>query len=299
MAKQETNPNTSTKNMDAKSQALDLAMKQIEKQFGKGSIMKMGDAPPVSIDAISTGSITLDHALGIGGVPRGRVVEIDLADSDLSDVMKNGVSLAYLPGAGMVRLRVSARGDHREAAQAGLDQAVERLRNDLGDRIFGDDDDTLEGVLGEMLVERSLTIAVAESCTGGSVASRIAGVPGASRYFLGGVVAYDNSVKIKQLGVSEVNLDGDGAVSEAVVRQMAEGVRDALGADVGVATTGIAGPDGGTPEKPVGTVWLGYANGENTHAVLLQLSRDRAINIALSTTAALNLVRRQLLRRNL
>ena len=217
---------------------------------------------------------------------------------DLSDVLANGVSLAYLPGAGIVRLRLSAKGDDREAAEAGLGRAVERLRNDLGGRIFGEDDATLEGVLGEMLVERGLNIAVAESCTGGSVASRITRVPGSSRYFLGGVVAYDNSIKVQQLGISEADLEEHGAVSEAVVRQMAEGVRDALGADIGVATTGIAGPDGGTPEKPVGTVWLGYADAQSTYAVRLQLSQDRAINIRLSTTAALNLVRRQLLRQN-
>jgi len=218
---------------------------------------------------------------------------------DMSDVLANGISLAYLPGAGIVRLRVSAKGDDREAVQAGMDRAVERLRNDLGDRIFGEDGDTLEGVVGEMLLKRGLTIAVAESCTGGSVASRITRIPGSSRYFLGGVVAYANSVKIRQLGVSEVDLEEQGAVSEPVVRQMAEGVRDALGADIGVATTGIAGPEGGTSEKPVGTVWLGYADARETCAVRLQLSRDRAINNGLSTTAALNLVRSQLLRQKL
>lgn len=215
---------------------------------------------------------------------------------DLSGVLTNGISLAYLPGAGVVRLRVSVRGDDRAAAQAGLDRALKCLKGNLGDRVFGEDHDTLEGVLGEMLVERGLTIVVAESCTGGSVASRITRVPGSSRYFLGGVVAYDNAVKIQQLGVSEPDLTEHGAVSEAVARQMAEGVRKTLGADIGVATTGVAGPDGGTAEKPVGTVWLGFADAESSYAVHLQLSRDRAINVALSTTAALNLVRRQLLR---
>ena len=112
-------------------------------------------------------------------------------------------------------------------------------------------------------------------------------------------MAYDNAVKVKQLGVSKLDLVEHGAVSEAVVLQMAEGIRRAFGSDVGLATTGIAGPDGGTTEKPVGTVWLGYADAESTYAVRLQFSRDRTINIALSATAALNLVRRQLLRQNL
>lgn len=215
---------------------------------------------------------------------------------DLSDILTNGVSLAYLPGAGIVRLRVSSRGQSRDEAQTCLDRAIERLRRDLGDRVFGEDHDSLEGVLGNMLAERHQTIAVAESCTGGRVASQITRVAGSSRYFLGGVVAYDNAVKMKQLGVGEADLIEYGAVSEPVARQMAEGVRSALGSDVGVSTTGIAGPDGGTPDKPVGTVWLGYADGESTYATKLQLTGDRAINIALSTTAAINLVRKQLLR---
>ncbi len=215
---------------------------------------------------------------------------------DLSDVLAEGTSVAYLPGAGTVRLRVSAKGGDRTTVERALNRIVERLRKVLGDSIFGEDDETLEGVVGEMLADRRLTIAVAESCTGGSIASYITRVSGASRYFLGGVVAYDNGVKIRQLGVNEGDLAEHGAVSEAVVRQMAEGVRAALGADIGLATTGIAGPDGGTPEKPVGTLWLALADAESTYSVSLQLGRDRAINIRLSTTSALNLVRRQLLR---
>lgn len=217
---------------------------------------------------------------------------------DLSDVLLDGVSLAYLPGRGTVRLRVSAKGNDLTHAQADLNRVVARLRRDLGGSVFGEDNETLEGMLGGMLVERGLTIGVAESCTGGSVASQVTRVPGASRYFLGGIVAYDNAVKVSQLGVDEDALAEHGAVSEVVARQMAEGVRKALRADIGISTTGIAGPDGGTPEKPVGTVWLGYADSGGTYTVCLHLSRDRAINIALATTSALNLVRRQLLRRS-
>lgn len=215
---------------------------------------------------------------------------------DLSDILMNGVSLAYLPGAGIVRLRVSSRGENRDEAQSFLDGAVERLRKDLGDRVFGEDNDLLEGVVGTMLVDRGLTIALAESCTGGSVASRITRTAGSSRYFLGGIVAYSNEVKMKQLGVAEADLKEYGAVSEPAAIQMAEGIRNALGSEIGVSTTGIAGPGGGTPDKPVGTVWLGYADGVSAYATKLQLTGDRAINIALSTTAALNLVRKQLLR---
>ncbi|MDX1438534.1 MAG: competence/damage-inducible protein A [Rubricoccaceae bacterium] len=215
---------------------------------------------------------------------------------ELSDVLSNGVSLAYLPGSGVVRLRVTSKGEDRSSVEAGLQMALQRIYGILGDRILGEDDQTLEGVVGGMLRERGLSIATAESCTGGAVASAITSIPGSSDYFLGGVVAYDNSVKVAQLGVDGRDLDRYGAVSEAVALQMASGVRRAFGADLGISTTGIAGPDGGTPEKPVGTVWLGFDSADGNHATRLQLTGDRLINIQLSTTGALNFVRRQLLR---
>ncbi|NNF57233.1 MAG: competence/damage-inducible protein A [Rhodothermaceae bacterium] len=216
----------------------------------------------------------------------------------LDDLFDDGLSVAFLPGRGVVRIRLTVHGSDRREAQAALDRGLARLRRDLGDLVFGEDDQTLEGVVGAMLVERGLYLSVAESCTGGAVASQLTSVPGASHYFNGGVVAYGNGVKTALLGVGVDALDEHGAVSEAVARQMAAGVREALGADLAIATTGIAGPTGGTPEKPVGTVWLGYADADETHAVRLQLTHDRAINIGLSTTAALNLVRRQLLRKD-
>lgn len=222
-----------------------------------------------------------------------------LAESlgDLSDVLINGVTLAYLPGAGIVRLRVTSRGKSSAEAQESLDSALAHIRKKLGDRVFGEGADKLEAVVGEMLKERNLTIATAESCTGGAVAHALTRIPGSSQYFLGGVVAYDNDVKVQQLGVRTEDLEAYGAVSEIVVRQMAAGVRTALNADIGVATAGIAGPTGGSKEKPVGTVWLGFASASDTYAVRLQLTGDRTINIRLSMVAALNLVRRQLLRR--
>lgn len=216
---------------------------------------------------------------------------------DLSDVLKNGMTLAYLPSLGTVRLRLSIRGSDPAVAGAALERAAQRLRDALGDLIFGEDDETLEAAVGELLTTRGLTLGVAESCTGGDVAARITSSPGASRHFLGGVVAYGNNVKADVLGVEPEAIHRHGAVSEEVARQMAEGARQALGAAIAVSTTGIAGPGGGTPEKPVGTVWLGWADAEGTHAVRLQLTQDRALNIGMATTAALNLVRRQLLRK--
>ncbi len=225
--------------------------------------------------------------------------ETTLADrlGDLDDLFRDGLRLAFLPNLGTVRLRLTARAASPDAARALVERGLARLRRDLGDLVFGEDDETLEGAVGAMLVERGLSLAVAESCTGGALAARITSVPGASRYFRGGVVAYANAVKETALGVEGGALRAHGAVSEAVVRQMAEGVRVRLGADLGVATTGIAGPGGGTPAKPVGTVWLGYADARRTYAVRLQLGTDRAVNVGVTTTAALNLVRRQLLRK--
>ena len=229
--------------------------------------------------------------------------ETDLAarHGDLSDVLVSDdratLGIAYLPSLGTVRLRVTARGPDAATAHARVDAATERLRERLGGAVVGEGDDTLEGVVLDGLAARGLTLATAESCTGGSVAARLAAVPGASRVFLGSVVAYDNAVKTSVLGVPETLIGAYGAVSEEVVRAMAEGVRERLGTDVAVATSGVAGPTGGTPEKPVGTVWIAVATDAGTQAVRLQLTQDRMVNIALSSVAALNLVRRHVLGR--
>ncbi len=227
--------------------------------------------------------------------------ETDLAarHGDLSDVLvsddRAALGIAYLPGLGTVRLRVTARGTDAAVAEERVRRAVERLRERLGEAVFGEGEDTLEGVVLHGLAARGLTLATAESCTGGSIAARLTSVPGASRAFVGGVVAYDNAVKQSLLGVPAETLRAHGAVSEATVRAMAEGSRARLGADVGVATSGVAGPGGGTPEKPVGTVWLAVATAAETHAVRLQLTQNRGVNVGLSTMAALNLVRRRVL----
>ena len=145
-----------------------------------------------------------------------------------------------------------------------------------------------------MLRDRSLTVAVAESCTGGYVAHALTNIPGSSEYVAGGVVAYSNRAKMDVLGVLPDALRQHGAVSEEVAAQMAEGVRHRLGADMGLSTTGIAGPDGGTPEKPVGTVWIGYADAGGIEAHRLQLVRDRILNKQLTATFLLEKVRKNL-----
>ena len=217
---------------------------------------------------------------------------------DLSAFLGPDLSLAFLPSTSGVRLRVTARGEDAEEVEERLRGLESALRERVGKYIYGEGDDTLEGVVGEMLRARGLTIATAESCTGGFVCHRLTNVSGASAYVLGGVVAYANAVKEDALGVDPEALEAYGAVSEIVARQMAEGVRKRLGAAVAVSTTGIMGPTGGTPEKPVGTVWVGFADADGSRARRYRFAHDRRTNKELSSTVALNMVRVSLLKKD-
>jgi nicotinamide-nucleotide amidase len=216
---------------------------------------------------------------------------------DLSEYLDDALKLAYLPSTSGVRMRLTAYGDDRAEAQSRIKQLEQVLRERVGRYIFGTGDDELEAVLGDQLRERGLTVATAESCTGGFVAHRLTNVSGSSDYFVGSVVSYANRVKVEQLGVDPDVLAEHGAVSEPVARQMAQGVRTLLGANIGVSTTGIAGPTGGTPDKPVGTIWVGYADAQGDHARRLQFVKDRTVNKELFSTSALEMIRRQLQRR--
>lgn len=205
------------------------------------------------------------------------------------------LKLAYLPSPGRVRLRLSAFGNKPEPLQTILNEHIARLAELIPDLIFGYDNDTIEKVVGELLRNKEQTVATAESCTGGLIAHKITSVSGSSAYFLGSVVSYANEVKMNALGVSEESLKEFGAVSEAVVCQMAEGVRSNMGADYGVATSGIAGPNGGTEEKPVGTVWIAVAGPLRTVARKYQFGHNRGRNIEISANTALNMLRKELI----
>lgn len=224
-----------------------------------------------------------------------RVMKVyDIPESELSlrlegfeERLPEGLSLAYLPSPGMVRLRLTARGVKPEV----LDEWLAVLRGELeGLRVLEGDEASLENEVVTLLTERGLTLATAESCTGGNVAARVVSVAGASACFRGSVVAYANDVKEKVLGVSGEDLERHGAVSEPVVRQMAEGARRLLGADYGVATSGVSGPTGGTPEKPVGTVWIAVASPEGTVAERFVFSFTRERNIDKATMKALGML---------
>ena len=219
-----------------------------------------------------------------------------IGESFLSDLIEpwelalpECIRRAYLPVAGMTKLRLTARGPQETSLREAIDHAVRGLYRIAGQYIVGEDCETLAELVHKTLTERGLTLATAESCTGGTIASSLTAQAGASAYFKGGVVAYSNEVKECALGVQHSTLEAHGAVSEETAREMAEGVRTRLGADLAIATTGIAGPDGGTKEKPVGTVWIAVADVTHTEAQLLsfpgrrrQQNIDRTVNQAFS-----------------
>jgi nicotinamide-nucleotide amidase len=200
-------------------------------------------------------------------------------------------------------LRPVARAKTAEEADQRIARVAEAIRAKLGSIVYGEGDDTMESVVGRLLTEKGLSVATAESCTGGLIAERLTDVPGASAYFLGGIVAYSNAAKATLLGVSETVLEEHGAVSEAVVRAMAEGVRTRFGSDFGVATSGISGPDGGTAEKPVGLVWIALSKGvdrgeagvSETHAASFVFQVDRSRHRSLTAQVALDWIRRSVL----
>lgn len=211
------------------------------------------------------------------------------------DALPAHIKLAYLPHFGQVRLRLTATGDDEVTLDRELDEQVSKVLPLIENNVFGYDDDELETVVGKLLKDKSLTLGIAESCTGGYVSSQITKVPGSSTYFQGSIVSYSNEIKIKQLGVEPGTLEQFGAVSEETIRQMAEGVRNVLNTSVGIATSGIAGPDGGTPAKPVGTIWIACATDQRTVTRLLKLGQYRDQNIQLTATYVLNMLREELI----
>jgi len=208
------------------------------------------------------------------------------------DALPEHIKLAYLPHFGQVRLRLTGTGSDREMLDLQLREQVDLLIPQIAEHVYGYDTDELESIIGALLLKRGATVGTAESCTGGFLAHRLTSLPGSSAYFEGSVVSYSNFLKMKLLGVQEMTLNTYGAVSEETVREMAEGARRALNTTYAIATTGIAGPDGGTPEKPVGTVWIACATPTETVTQLLKLSNARNINIELTSTYALNLLRK-------
>lgn len=189
------------------------------------------------------------------------------------------IKLAYLPKPGIIRLRLTGRGKKKEAVQLQMSVQGCKLKEILGDDIFDEEDTPLEIFIGNLLREKNLTVSTAESCTGGSIAARLTSVSGSSDYFKGGVVAYSNEIKESLLYVSPETLKRQGAVSEETVIEMVKGAMKALKTDCAVSTSGVAGPGGGTKEKPVGTVWIAAAYKNEIRTMKQDTDRGREMNV--------------------
>lgn len=205
------------------------------------------------------------------------------------------IKLAYLPAYGMVRLRLTARGIDKNKTEADLQYFFSRLKDQVKDILVADEDIGLETVIGNLLLAKHKTVGTAESCTGGYIAHLITSIPGSSAYYKGTVVSYANEVKEHLLGVPADILKTAGAVSQDTVTYMAHGILEKLQVDFALATSGIMGPEGGTPEKPVGTVWIAVANKEKVETQKLFFRFDRKKNIELTAQAALNILRKFIL----
>ncbi len=265
-----------------------------------GTIFVSMPGVPFEMEAIMTEEV-FPRLIKLGitqSIVHKTVLTIGLPESMLAekiekweDALPDFIKLAYLPSPMMVRLRLSGYGTDEAAIKAEIDKQVNELLTIIPESVFGFDEDNIGITLGRMLVNLGMTLALAESCTGGNIAHFITSNAGSSAYFKGGVVAYSNEIKNRLLGVPAEMLEKFGAVSQEVAEAMALGAQKALNADYAVATTGIAGPDGGSDEKPVGTVWIAVAgpSGMTSKKYIFKHNRER--NIIRTTHTALNLLR--------
>lgn len=235
--------------------------------------------------------IIIHQMVKTSGIPESELAEkLEAWEDNLPQEIK----LAYLPGLKQVKLRLTAIGADKEKLQRLIDTAVAQLKPLIERYIFATEDVNHAEAIGALLKERGLTIACAESCTGGYLSKLITENAGSSAYFQGSIIPYHNELKINVLGVKPQTIAQYGAVSKQTVQEMAENVRKLMRADIGLATSGIAGPSGGTKEKPVGTVWIALADGENTQTKLYTFPFDREGNIDITANTVLNLLRETL-----
>jgi nicotinamide-nucleotide amidase len=213
---------------------------------------------------------------------------------DWENQLPDNIKLAYLPSPEQMRLRMSIVGEHEKELKASLSEQEEKLEQLIGKYIFGYDKQSLSEIIGNLLVKEGKTVSTAESCTGGNIARQLTSIAGSSAYFKGSVVAYSNQVKESLLKVSADDLMQFGAVSEQVVSQMAKGVLELMGTDYAIATSGIAGPDGGTAEKPVGTVWIAVASANKVVANKYLFGNQRDINVSRASTMAMFSLRKMI-----
>ena len=274
-----------------------------EERFGhKATLYSLPGVPFEALAALKDVMEDIRAKYPVSDIYHKTVMTFGIAESALSELISEwednlpaDMRLAYLPNPLTgVRLRLSIYGGNKKSQETRINERLEALKDILGDHMYSEEDDTLEKCIGRLLHGTGKTISTAESCTGGSIASLLTSVAGSSEYFLGSVVSYANSVKTGVLEVDEETILQHGAVSSQCVAQMAEGVRKLTGSDFSIATSGIAGPGGGTEEKPVGLVWIGVSSQDSTETFSMVFKGDRKRNIERFAANALNILRRKL-----
>jgi len=273
---------------------------------GDRGLCVMLPGPPHEVSAMLRDSVVEFIAermgAGQGNIPFARLLRTTgIAESAIADRVADRlddlpIDVAYLPRVYGVDVRLTAWGSDAGEVAPDLERSVERLRGLLGAHVYAEGETDLADVVGQLLRQRGLSVAVAESCTAGLIGARLTERGGASDFFWGGVIVYDDRAKLELLGVAPATLRAYGAVSEAVVREMAAGARSRFGTDAAIAVTGIAGPGGGTEEKPVGTVWLAVALGDGVEAKHRHYPGARDMVRARAAQGALDLLRRLMLR---
>ncbi len=230
------------------------------------------------------------------------VLVSNIAESKLAEIIADWeaklppeIHLAYLPSPGIVKLRMTCTAADETTAKKIVADEEQKLRKIINPYIWGFDNDTIEGNVGALLLKYNETVSTAESCTGGNISHKITSISGSSAYYYGSIISYDNSVKINELNVSPADIEQFGVVSEAVVKTMASEIRKKIGTTYGVATSGIAGPTGGSNEKPVGTAWIAAASEHNVVAQKFLFGKERDTNIEKATVAALRMLQQLIL----
>ena len=274
-----------------------------EERLGhKATLYSLPGVPFEAIGALNDVMTDIKAKFSVSDIYHKTVMTFGIAESALSEMISEwednlpeDMHLAYLPNPLTgVRLRLSIYGGERQAQEERIKERLEALKGILGDAMYSDEDDTLETCIAKLLKGTGKTISTAESCTGGSIAALLTSVAGSSEYFLGSVVSYANSVKSGVLGVDEKIIEEHGAVSSECVAAMAEGVRKLTGSDFSIATSGIAGPGGGSDAKPVGLVWIGVSSQKSTETFSMVFKGDRKRNIERFAANALNILRKKL-----
>lgn len=269
---------------------------------GAVTVVSLPGVPFEMVHLMSDRVLPLLRERGVAGeIMHRNIMTTGMAEALLAEMLRQfeaelppEVRLAYLPSAGVIKLRLTARYEDAAEGARVLDEQAAKLRSVVGDIAFAGEEITLGEAVARLLHDRGLSIATAESCTGGNIGRMLTSVPGASVWYRGGIIAYSNDLKQKLLGVNTETLNRYGAVSRECAVEMAEGVRRLAGSDLAVATTGIAGPSGGSESKPVGTLFIAVADelGTVTHDYVF--STDRQVNIRRFTMNALNMVRKRL-----